>query len=408
MKIISDDLVDLEQYVNDRRRSSPPPDIPSDLIPETSPARPMLWVVLQASEVKILSDSSYGQIPKYGDGLFGEQGRVIYFPIHPLQLDYYRGKKIIESGTARISAAYRTFFYEPDKKGPVRLGPPSGSSLMLKLHLDDPLPGIQGDRLLTYEKVTKCLSVSRELRVLEKKGKLAPCLSILPEEIGLVNENRGVIVRRLPLAKLVPAFSLSSPDYRDSDKEILASTILRQAQETTGASTTDLFGEVFVKPLVNGLLSALRYGFSLEMHMQNVLFHFQDSGLVKKIFYRDLEGVIFSNKFRLSQNLPELFKKDQNPELYQHGELFRRYFNRNIDHDLGRIFDNLLVMLEKTGFFKKHEIHLAIKSTRRAVRNAIYEFGFKKWAFWNQLLRVSRTPYGNGTRPVHYYHCRFR
>ena len=182
MSIISDDLVDLEQYVNDRRRSSPPPDIPSDLIPETSPVRPMLWAILPASEVEILSDSNDGKIPKYGEDLFGEHGHVIYFPIHPLQLDYYHGKKIIESGTARISAAYRTFFYEPDKKGPVRFGPPSGSRLMLKLHLDDPLPGIQGDRLLTYEKVTKCLSVSRELRVLEKKGKLAPCLSILPED----------------------------------------------------------------------------------------------------------------------------------------------------------------------------------------------------------------------------------
>jgi siderophore synthetase component len=241
---------------------------------------------------------------------------------------------------------------------------------------------------------------------LKEGGVLASYLSIVPEEIGLIHRNRGAIVRRLPRSPLVPAFSLSSPDLRDNNKEVLAATILRKAQESTGENVNHLFVRIFVTPTVESLFSAFCQGFSLEMHMQNVLFHFEDTGLVSKIYYRDLEGVVFSREFRESKGLPDLFYADSNPELHNYGALIYRFFNRNLDYDLARVFSNLIDALEKQALLRPHEKPLLIHSVRRSVRQAVRKYGLWKWAFWGRWLRFSRTPYGTSLR--HRYYCRFR
>ena len=409
MDIVQDQLVDFEKFVNDRRLSSPPADLSPDLVPETSTFLPMQWVVLPAEEVKFITEHGEGKIPLYGKNLLGHEGRVVFFPIHPLQIKEYKKKKIITSGTARVSSSYRTFFYEPDiAKNIANLGPLNDNILMLKLHLDNPIPGVAGDRRLTYDKVKKSVDISRELSSLEKRNKLSHYLSIIPEEIGLVHENRGAIIRKIPKHPLVPAFSLTSPDQRDHDKEILAVTILKNASRVNGQNPIDLFTSIFVKPLVESLFSAFEQGFSLEMHMQNVLFYFNDRGQTEKIFYRDMEGVVFSNKYRASRGLPKLFKYNENPELLKDEHLFPYFFNRNLDHDIGRIIQNLLYALRITGFFSNKEILLAKKYTKRVIRSSIKKYGFEKFSFWNNLLKISRSPYGNGTRIHHYYFCRFR
>jgi hypothetical protein len=408
MNFIQEDLIYLEQFVNDRRRSSPPPDISPFLIPETSSGYPMLWVALPKDEVIIFSDRANGELPSYCHGLMDEKRRVVHFPIHPLQVDAYKKNRIIRSGKAFISASYRTIFYQPDKDSKKLLFQPPGCRIMLKLHLDNPLPGIQGDRRLSPEIVLKCLSLSRELSLLEKSGKLNSYLRIITEEVGLIHENRGALIRILPDLPLVPAFSLSSPDIKNPKKEILVAAILRKAKEATGADMIELFGSIFIEPLVFSLLSAFRQGFSLEMHMQNVLMHFSEQGLVENVYYRDLEGVIFSREFRYKHGLPELFSNDNNPELFRNSDKFRKYFNRNIDHDLGRIFENLLIALNRSNLFRTKEIPLIVKYIRKIIHKAMQKYNFNQWAFLNHWLRVSRTPYGKGIHPSHYYFCKFR
>jgi hypothetical protein len=408
MSFIQEDLIYLEQFVNDRRRSSHPPDISPDLIPETSSGFPMLWAVLPEHEVKIFSGRANGELPSYSHSLFDEKRREVYFPIHPLQVDAYKKNTIINSGKAYISASYRTIFYQPDKDSKKLLLQPPGCRIMLKLHLDNPLPGIQGERRLSPEIVLKCLSLSRELSFLEKSRKLDSYLRIISEEVGLIHKNRGALVRILPNLPLVPAFSLSSLDLKNPNKEILAATILRKAKETTGTDLIQLFGSIFIEPLVFSLLSAFRQGFSLEMHMQNVLMHFSEQGLVENVYYSNLEGVIFSRQFRCKHGLTELFRNDNNPELFRNSNKFRRYFNRNIDHDLGRIFENLLIALNRSNVFRTKEIPVIVKSVRKTIHKAMQKYDFKKWAFLNHWLRISRTPYGNGIHPSHYYFCKFR
>ena len=188
----------------------------------------------------------------------------------------------------------------------------------------------------------------------------------------------------------------------------MAAAILRKAKATTGADMIKLFGSIFIEPLVFSLLSAFRQGFSLEMHMQNVLMHFSEQGLVENVYYRDLEGVIFSREFRYKHGLPELFGNDNNAELFKNSNKFRRYFNRNFDHDLGRIFENLLIALNRSNVFRTNEIPVIVKSVRKTIHKAMQKYDFKKWVFLNHWLRVSRTPYGNGIHPSHYYFCKFR
>ncbi len=403
------DLADFEQYVNDRRLSSPAPDISSNLLPEFSKQQPMLWAVLPSKDVRIYSDQSSGKLYKYSDGLKDDEKKVVYFPIHPLEIDAYKKYPVIESGVAKISASYRTFFFEPDPKGVVKLIPPQGYRFMLKLHLEQPLPGIAGDRRLTKDIVEKCIAVSRELTELKKKGELSSYLNIIREEVGLLFKNQGVLIRKIPVDQfLIPAFSLSSPDQLCLKREALAITILKKAHVSTGIEPSMLFGKVFAKPLIASLLSGFKQGFSLEMHMQNVLFGLNNSGMIDSVLYRDLEGVIFSKKFRKKKNLSEIFKGDNNPQLHLHGNIIARFFNRNYDYDVGRIFDNILFALKQYGYFNAKDVQQATKSVQQIFKKEVEKAGIKRWNYLAYLFKLSRTPYGNGTRPCHYYKCSFR
>lgn len=406
---IVENLADLEKYVNDRRRSSScATSLPSDLIPDTAPDRPMLWVVLPKSEVKIISDSEGGNAPDYCNCLINNKKNVAYFPIHPLEVHAYKGYEIIESGIARISASYRTFFYENSSDSPIYFNPPEHSQLMVKLHLEKPLSGVEGDRRLTPAITQKCILFSRELGKLKSEGKVYSKLFFAQEEVGLLHGNRGAIIRRLPDEQLIPAFSLSSLDRRDSDREIICISILRRAQEVTGEASATLFGEVFARPLFESLFSAFSQGFSLEMHMQNTLFQFNNSGFVGKIIYRDFEGIVFSDKFRMLRGLPLLFDESNLSELHENANKFRLFFNRNLDHDISRILQNILDANLEQGFWNAKEYSIAVKSVKQVLREIMSRYGLTWWSFWPRLFKLSRTPYGNGTRRFHYYKCFFR
>lgn len=409
LNFITGNMADFEQYVNDRRRSSSSATgLPPDLMPDTAPIRPMLWAVLPKNEVTFLSDAADGNIPDYCKGLIDNQKSVVYFPIHPLESTAYSEYELIESGSARVSASYRTFFYEENPQGVIKFAIPQRSRLMIKLHLQEPILGVEGDRRLTPEIIEKCILFSRELEKLRVQGELYTKLLVAREEVGMLHRDRGAIIRRLPAGQIIPAFSLSSLDGRDSSREIMCIAILQKAQEMTGVATPELFGEIFARPLYESLLSAFVQGFSLEMHMQNTLFKFSSNGFVKNIIYRDLEGIVFSDKFRVAHGLSPLFNGIDSEILHKNSDEYRRFFNRNLDHDVSRILENILDANLEQGYWTLQDVKMAAKSVKRILREELARYGLVAWALLPRLFKISRSPYGNGTRRFHYFKCRFR
>lgn len=402
------DLIEYEQHINDYITSSLRPSIPPEFLPETAQNHPMLWVELPRGEVEVFSDCQVRSDFDLRAALLGKERDVVYFPIYPLQRDKYRGRKIIKSGTMRISASYRTVFYDPDSEGPMEFKLNPGERLMVKLHIDGELPGIAGDRSLTRDKVEKCVAISRELERLYIMNRLSPSLKIIREEAGLVHKNRGAVFKRIPGRLLIPGFALYSRDHRFPEREPLIVRMLRDDRGLSGEEAAQLFGDMFAKPLVTGLFSAFREGFSLEMHQQNILIEFDKNCQIKQIYYRDFEGVVFSNLLRKSMGLPELFEGNSNPELHMYDNKMRSYFNRNLDFDLGRIWMNLINALQDVGYFGTKETRVAVRSVRHAVRSAVRHYGLGRFAFLGRFLRFASTPYGDWYSADHYIRCRFR
>ena len=85
-----------------------------------------------------------------------------------------------------------------------------------------------------------------------------------------------------------------------------------------------------------------------------------------------------------------------------------RWFNRNVDHDLGRVFTASLDALERSGYFGPQERARAIQSVRAATRETVREAGLEPLNRPGRWLPVSRSPYGNGLGKGHYYRVRYR
>ena len=146
----------------------------------------------------------------------------------------------------------------------------------------------------------------------------------------------------------------------------------------------------------------------MEMHAQNTLISLGEDNLVGRVYFRDLEGVVFSNKFRVERSLKPLFPDVANDELLWEGSSMRSWFNRNIDHDLGRVFEGALTVLVARGVLDGKQKSIAIASIQKVTRDAIRSAGLESIAWPGRVLPFSRAPWGNGTRPGHYFSTRFR
>ena len=91
----------------------------------------------------------------------------------------------------------------------------------------------------------------------------------------------------------------------------------------------------------------------MEMHAQNTLCSIGENSLVDRVYFRDLEGVVFSDNFRIERGLEPLFSKYSNDELVWDGASMRVWFNRNLGHDVGRIFEGALDALRSDGLLDK-------------------------------------------------------
>ncbi len=397
-------LIHFEQHVNERLATDAIPALPSHLLPEAAAWHPMLWVERPREQLQILCDDP-ASLQAWQRAFSGSEGTV-RFPIHPLMVPAYAGDRIVESGSFAVSASYRTVFFRPPLEGPVARMVPAGQVMMIKLHLDQALPGLASDRRLNAERIRKCVRLSRELSA-EFSAMTEPPLEILREQVGLLDGERGALVRIVPENGILPVFSLYSRDDTNRDADPLLIRHLRRLG-LGPAETAEAFGELLAEPLLRGALQAFQRGYSLEMHAQNTLISLATDRLIDKVYFRDLEGVLFFPELRARCGHAPVLENFPLAGLVPEPPLPSRWFNRNIDHDLGRIFRVSLQVLQREGFFSSRQAGAAMRSCRSVYRRLLRETRLTELDGAGRWLPVSRTPYGSGWRRGDYYRTQFR
>ncbi len=399
------DLKYLEQHVNNRFGTSAAPEIDAAMLPETGSQHRLLWRKSSRNEARICVDDS-----DIARAVLSEitNDEDVYIPVHPLEEERWRGESLKESGVISVSASYRTVFFEPEKGGFLSGLDFGRHAPMIKLHLENPLPGIDGDRRITKSRVEKCVGLSKVLPEILNDDPLGEQIVTVPEFLGVATMDHGVLFRKLPDRDLYPLFSLYSvdPSAPNVDSHIVAKMKMLYGDKSEMAAV-DL-GSQLARPLVRSLFSGFRAGFSMEMHAQNVLIEPGSDSLINIVYFRDLEGVVFSNKYRIENLLPPLFVDCENSELDSNVGPMSRWFNRNVDHDLGRVFKASLIELARSGYFGKREYKLGVQSIRKVIRECVDEAGLSRLDRYGRLLPVSRSPYGSGLGKGHYYRTTFR
>jgi hypothetical protein len=399
------DLKYYEQNVNNRFGTSAVPEIDAALLPQSATQLRLKWRRLPAADVELFDDGSElactlaAELCRDGD---------VYLPIHPSEESRWPGEVFVESGSIFVSASYRTVFFEPDNGGILSSVDRDGIHLMMKLHLEEPLPGIPGDRRLNKDIVQKCVTFSPYLQQIMREDPLCASCEVLPEFLGLSNGETGVIFRQMPAPPVLPVFSLFSPDPGADGPTTHIEAALRRMYGSDAVAAAKDLGEQLARPLARPLLAGFKHGFSIETHAQNVLFRPGKTALIDAVFLRDLEGVILSNPYRKARGLEPLFEDLDNEALAFDAGPMRRWFNRNVDQDLGTIFRETLQALTDCGYFGQKELSIAVRSIRKVARQCVKEAGVEDLNWPGRLLPISRSPYGNGLSKGHYYRTRYR
>lgn len=395
------DIIRMEQRINERLGTDSPPDLDAALLPEHGRWSPMPWGVVEKHELSVLSDG-----PDSARGLIEALAheRQFLFPLHPLVAQQWQGR-VIHDGEFTVSASYRTVYLKPDRGSRLWKWTPENTVLAIKLHLDEPLPGIAGDRRLPHQKVEKCVRLSGLLPDVIDGSRL----TIVREPVGLVVGERGAIFRPMPSTGVMPLFAVYS---RDADAPKDPPWIVTRLESVCGSArrAAEDFGALMAEPLVAALLEGFRAGFALEMHAQNTLVRpwLDDSRLFSEVMFRDLEGVVCFPRLFAESQAATCALNEENPEYFPEPHVPRRWFNRNLDHDIGRSLRWSLWVLERERYFSAKETRRAIRSIRGVTRSLIRRFGLQKIAWPGRWLPYSRAPYGSGLRLGHYYRSRFR
>ena len=279
--------------------------------------------------------------------------------------------------------------------------------MMIKLHLDEPLPGIPGDRRLTPDKIRKCVQLSAELPAMFTASRQVHRLSVLRERVGIIQGDRGAIIRLVPREQVFPLFALFSIDEtRPSDPPILIRELEKRGIGARQVAET--FGTMVAEPLLRAVLAGFDLGISLELHAQNALGVSSPQQLVESVIFRDLESVQFFPRLRAARDYGKVGLDIRNPELVPRPATPRRWFNRNVDHDVGRILRGALTMLRFQGVLSKEQYRAAVRSCQRTYRSLIDEFDLGGLDGVGRLMPLARAPYGKFWSRGGYYRTEFR
>lgn len=394
-----------EQSVNNRFGTSAAPDIDRGLLPETAKDYRLKWRRIPLDELFVIADGSE-RATRTMESL-RENGHVL-LPVHPLEAQRWPGAEFVESGSVQTSASYRTMFFEPEAGGLLADVADQNSVLMMKLHLENPLPGIDGDRRISRQIAQKCVTLSTQLQRVINEDRTGASCEVVPEFLAFAADDTGVIFRMLPRRGVMPLFAMFSPDASLESAGSHIESEFRRRYGNDAASAAAELGNELASPLLRPLFAGFRGGFSIEMHAQNVLFRPGNETLIDRVYIRDLEGVVFSNRYREAQGLEPLFGDLDNTELVSDYRSMTRWFNRNVDHDLGRVFTASLDALTCSGYFGERERKLAVASIRRSARECVRDAGVSHLNRAGRFLPISRSPYGNGLGKGHYYRARYR
>ena len=402
---LNQSLMHYEQFVNDRLGTSPAPVIPEEYLPESGNAVPLAWRRVSREDASLICRDEHLRSTFERELLDG--GRLL-IPVHPLEADRFPKTEILYSGRIRFSASYRTVFYLPEAGGPLSRWIPADKSLMLKLHLEKPLPGVPGDRRLAKSTIDKCVYLSSVLPAELGTEKMGQQLEIIPEFFGIAGAGCGVLFRLLPVTGAIPVFSLYSRDRLCPSGDPLIVEVVREHYGNRSLEAADRFGADIAAPLVRSLISGFRRGISLELHAQNTLVDLRPDAVVKRVFARDMEGtVVFDDYRQENEQQPLSAAFGRQVDSYTDAPI-QRLFNRNLDHDIGRCLTGLLSALKGSGYFASREARTAVHSIRQAVKESIVEGEMQDIAGFGRILPFSRAPWGNGLRPGHYFRTRYR
>jgi hypothetical protein len=150
----------------------------------------LLGAVCPREEVEVFV--SRGPLAPSGSEQIGDP-RWAYMPIHLLAAAEFQPADLFFSGHMQVGASYRTVSYTPKPGGPFAGWVPPGQTLMIKLHLQQPLPGVPGDRRSTCDNIRKCALLSDKLVAMVAEDPLARRPSIVPEFLGVSRCDGGVL-----------------------------------------------------------------------------------------------------------------------------------------------------------------------------------------------------------------------
>jgi len=394
-----------EQQVNDRHATSSADNLEGFMRPENGATLPLAWRRVPCSEASLFVSSAYER--QAVETELTREGALL-IPVHPLHESDYAGESLVYSGTQSFSASYRTVFYKPDADGPFASWIGDDEVMMIKLHLAEPLAGIPGDRRLTRDKVEKCVLLSDLLPRMINKETPGKTVQIVPEVFGVVHKDIGAIFRILPAQGLMPVFSLTSRDRQNPGELPFLVNFLADKYGASASAAAESLGRELAEPLIRAVVAGFRSGFSLEMHAQNTLIRPGAERLIEDVYFRDLEGVVASDSLRIAMGMPAIFTDSDNPELVAQDFSMRRLFNRNVDHDLGRIFQSAIKVLAHCQYFDGAACQIARKSIRASVRREIGRSHLKSLDFPSRFMPISRAPWGSGVKPGHWFRVNFR
>ena len=405
MTVALEKLVYYEQQVNDRFGTSSADAVPEFMRPENQQECQLAWCRMPVDEAEVFVEQPFEAAAVAAD--LSREGHILY-PVHPLEEDRIDAGNMVYSGHIRFSASYRTVFYRPEPGGPLSTVGEPGHTTMLKLNLEKAIPGIPGDRRLGRDAVLRCVLLGNVLRKELSRHCPASDLRIIAEPIGLFANGAGTLVRPVPDDGIVPLFALYSGDRRNSENRSLLDIEVRRRYGDDNRACARRFGDDIGRPLVRALIDGFRCGFSLEMHAQNTLVSIGESRLIDNVYFRDLEGALVSNELRTELGLEPIPLPGHNVFGGKDDFPLGRFFNRNLDHDIGRVLRGCLRTLSRSGYFGDKDVRIATDSIRQAARDELRSANLPIAAAARRFLPFSRAPWGSGMRPGHWFRTEFR
>jgi hypothetical protein len=374
--------------------------------PESGNRVPLAWRRVPQEDAEIIVEPPGDERTAIHEHVLRD-GSVLY-PLHPLEAEKIAPDEVVHSGHIRFSASYRTVFYDPEAGGPLSTYCDDGQCLMIKLNLTESLPGIPGDRTLDRDTIVRCVDMGVTLDAELARNVPRSCLSIIREPFAVVVGRTGALFRPIPASGIVPLFSLFSGDADNEAGRSLLELEVRERYGEDAVACAERFGDDVAGPLVTALVDGFRCGFSLEMHAQNTLVSIGTDRLVDRTYFRDLEGALVSNSLRQRLGLEPVELAGRNVFGDRDDFPVARIFNRNLDHDLGRVFRGCLHALSRSGYFGSRECAIATSSMRRAIVTVLRDAALPFRGSGSRIMPLSRAPWGSGWRPGHWFRTEFR